>query len=176
MRLMLLSLIVFGLVFAGHCYAELYQYEDSNGVVRTTDDYGSIPEKYREDVEILSEIKRSSPQKEQEGEVRNRGNDQKQDTENSQTKENTEQLSEKRQELADQKEALQEEYEQIRKDRERLSSNAPDDSAPDSERKEYSRKVDELNDRIETYQEKAEAFEKKVESFNSEFDKQSQSE
>ncbi|MFW6080618.1 MAG: hypothetical protein ACOC7W_01805, partial [Desulfosalsimonas sp.] len=163
MRLLILSLIFFGLVFAGHGYAELYQYKDSDGAVRMTDDYGSIPDEYKKDVEIQSEIKNNYPQKNQEGEVKSRQDDKKrQNSEDSRAEEDIERLSEKREELADQKKTLQEEYEQIKEERERLSNNAPDGSAPDSERKEYSRKIEKLNDRIEIYQKNAEAFEKKV--------------
>ncbi|MCF8024807.1 MAG: DUF4124 domain-containing protein [Desulfobacteraceae bacterium] len=178
MRLTLLYVIVFALIFVGHGYAELYQYKDSEGVIHYTDDFGSIPESYRNNVKIQSEIKSAPPEKKEDKESgRNQQEDSKeQSAEKSQVKEkDNKELLEKRQNLINQRKALQEEYKQLKEERERLLNNPPDDSAPAAQKREYSQKVQEVNNRIETYQKKAEAFEKKVEAFNSKVDEQSKS-
>ncbi|MFW5908274.1 MAG: DUF4124 domain-containing protein, partial [Desulfosalsimonas sp.] len=161
------------IVFAGIGHGELYKYKDSQGVVRYTDNFGSIPEQYRDTAERQSEVKRQPVQKKGEKAASGQQNDSenKEQTGKADDRaENNRQITEERKSLVEQRKALEKEYEQIEEERERLSADRPADSASKAQKTEYEQKVKELNDRIDAYQQNVKAYEEKVDAFNSKVD------
>lgn len=169
-RLIVLCTMLLSLMLADYGFAELYKYKDSEGVVHYTDDLGNVPEKYRQDINTMEEIKSLPAESETDKEsesgkqkaTKEKGSDQ---LPGDAKKED--QLSKKAEDLSARQAELREEYSQLKDEREKLMNSPPDRSASSEEKARYSQKVENLNKRIEAYSRKVEKFEKELEKFNS---------
>lgn len=161
-----LLMLIFVMSIAAPGIAQMYEYRDTDGSIRFTDDLGNVPEDKRENAKRIREAPYSPmPSEWQESpegteETPWGGNDQ---------EETNADLVEKGEALRSEQSELQKEYESIEEER-ALLGDPPSEDAPLEEFEAYGDKVDELNSRILDYQERLEDHENRVEAYNARFD------
>ncbi len=159
-RLRFILILIMGSItaIAVSANAQMYEYRDSNGIKRVTDNLGNVPADRRENAQRIQQIPRDfSPDPDETFPEENNGQ---QETDTDLVK----QGEALRQEQAE----LQEEYESIEKEKAMLGA-PPAEDAPRHEFEAYRHKIEGINSRIKVYQEKLEDYENRVEGYNARF-------
>lgn len=162
--LYIVVIMVFIMTFAVSVNAQLYEYRDSEGNMRYTDDLGKVPEHRRESAGRINVIPRAYSQDDAQ-------DAQPDDDETSPAVEGQidPDLVAEGGALRQEEAELQEEYESIQE----AIADAGDPPGSDASReafREYNRKAEEINRRIEDYQEKLEDLENRVQEYNARFE------
>ncbi len=146
--LMMLVIVSFTATLAD---AQIYQYRDSDGHIRYTDDLGKIPVNQREDAGRLREMpwSESEPAKQEVEAQRDADRD----------------PAREAKELRDEEEQLQATYERLEEQKSKIGD-PPGPGASREELAAYQTAVEELNTRILSYQEAVEDYERRVRLFN----------
>lgn len=156
MRFMYIFLILFVLFTCiAAVNAEMYEYRDQAGYIRVTDDFGSIPEKFRESARIFQEIPGSSPSSDRPVAVTNNNNVVAEVDPAGQIAD-----------MIKERDALKKTYDYIQEEKIRISGNQPGPNATKEERDAYIDEVDALNQQILDYRENVEDYENRVKIFN----------
>ena len=166
MRCLCSVIIMFFLIASSNpVKAQLYEYKDSDGTMRYTDDLGMVPEHQRETAERIQSTPRASsppdaqeahPETDEAGSPSNEKSDGESDA--------------KRKALLQEQAELQDEYESIQKALADIDDPPGEDASPEAF-EQYNRKVEEINRRIEEYQKKLADHERRVEEYNAQQNK-----
>jgi len=140
--------------------AQLYEYKDSNGTKRYTDDLGIVPENQRETVIKINSISRTYSSPDSQG-IRQET----EETGSPSTEYSDKGIEEENNVLMNKQAALKEEYASIQKAIGKVGD-PPEDGDPSEAFEQYNREVKELNQRIEAYKKKLANHEKRVQAFN----------
>jgi chromosome segregation ATPase len=171
-KYLLLAAAACVLLCTSFALAELYQYTDKNGVVHYTDDYTTIPEQYRSQIDSQPETppdQAAGQQPAAEETENNRTGKTPQEEKASQA--SMQALKDKREQLIKEKQQLDQTYQALLKQKKDLEGQAGSLSK-DSEIQEYNRKVKELNERITNYREKEQALKARIEQYNKRIENQ----
>lgn len=167
----LLTLMVFMAIAVVSVNAQMYEYRDSDGNIRFTDDLGTVPEDKRENArriravpEYSSPFEQKEPPAETEETVVNA--DGQGEVDQAETEAD---LFEKGEVLRREQAELQAEYEGIQEEKMRIGD-PPNDDATLAEFEAYGEKVDQINDRIRAYQEKLKDHKQRVKAYNARFE------
>jgi hypothetical protein len=149
------------LIFSQASYGEIYQYTDSDGVVRFTDNASTIPEKtQKDDIKTMESVKKPySYSFEEEVEESLSETDMKNDTWAGQVRNSADELDAEREELL-------QEYKDIQAAKKALGD-PPSERAKSKVRADYTYQATELDRRIKEYQKRYDEFGEKVKEFNS---------
>lgn len=142
--------------FSSNAIAELYSYTDDFGIVHYTDDYSSVPEKYKNKINITPEIK-TAPFKKPDPEVSLNTNES--------LKPAALELKKEAEQLIERKKTLDLEYQSILKSQKELEE-ARLKVKTKKQKKEYVEKVEKLNLTIKQYEEKTSEYNRSLELYN----------
>jgi hypothetical protein len=147
--------IVLWVLFPISTYAEIYRYTDQNGVLRFTDNIGTIPENQRKDaLNCSGRDNTSKPEKQGQDALEHR-------TEINKFRENppsADQLDKIKAELDKEKAKLKKHLEAFSKERVILSTQTTS--------KDYKEKVKDFNGRLADYEKQRRLFQKKLDAYN----------
>lgn len=169
--LLVIGMVVFWLTPA---FGEYYQYTDSNGVLRFTDDLASVPPEQRPDVTTHQSVEGQAVQQTTGAAVKKRANRSAAAAgKSTQPSGGTwqERNAQKRHELDQMQAALRETFAALQGERSALEANAPPKGATFKEKVAYTDKVEALNAKIVRYEEQLDAYNQKVNAFNAQGNK-----
>ena len=155
-------------------FGEYYQYTDSNGVLRFTDDLASIPPDQRPDVKTHQSVESQPVKKKTGGAAKeNASRTAAAGDEANEPSGRTWQggNAQSRQELDAMQAELKATFEALQTQRSALEAKAPLKGATFEEKVAYTEKVEALNAKIASYEEKLDAFNEKVNAYNSQVKK-----
>lgn len=142
--------------FPVNAIAEFYNYTDDNGVVHYTQDYSTIPDKYKSQIEINQEIQSENTDQPE----NDTGDSQKSDRVNA-----GDNFSLKSKELTKRSSELEEMYSRIRQMEKELNEYRKEINTKE-EADIYKERMEDLNDLVKEYENKRSELNKDVEYFN----------
>lgn len=165
--LLMLAVMVLG-VGSLPAYGEFYQYTDSNGVMRFTDDFATVPSDQRPDVTTHESVKSAPVQPAQH--FQNTGKKSLTTMASSgdaslQTGTWHEKIDSQTKELDRIQTELSKTYQSLQAERQALAAKAPPASASADARAAYRRQVDQLNKKIADYEAQYAEFRQKEKAF-----------
>ncbi|MFZ2633289.1 MAG: DUF4124 domain-containing protein [Desulfosalsimonadaceae bacterium] len=172
-KIVFLSVLLF---MATPASGEYYQYEDSQGNQRFTDDVANIPEDQRTDIKTFESVQ-SEPQQDMTGEdavqEEDASDNQKaaEETDTAKAKPSVVGVDRKKiDELNATREELRKTFAALEAERNAIGP-PPPKNAKSVVKKEYNNKISELNRKINAYQQRTKEFDEKVKAYNSQIGK-----
>jgi hypothetical protein len=154
MRKACVLLIVLWMLFPISTYADIYRYTDQNGVLRFTDNIGTVPENQRKDaLNYSGRDNTCKPEKQGQDALEHRTNNKFREDPPS-----ADQLAKIEAELDKEQAKLRKHLEAFSKEREILSTQTTS--------KDYKEKVKDFNGRLADYEKQRRLFQKKLDAYN----------
>jgi hypothetical protein len=172
LKKMLLTVVV--VLLATPAYCEYYQYTDSNGVLRFTDNFANVPQDQRPEVKTHQSVESQPVKKTTDSAVKEKAS---RSTGALETETEPSggtwqgRNSQKEQELDQMQADLKATFAALQAERSALEAKAPAKGATFEEKVAYTEKVEALNAKIAGYEEQLGAFNEKVNAYNAQVKK-----